>query len=184
MIGVVSHRNFHRALIARFYVRAHNQTSAINRWSHFMLNLESSSEGSLSLADAAVWIARATGSPKPHVSTVNRWARYGVKGVRLQGTRVGAKFWTTADSIAAFLDALNMNPVERQFVVGGDSADTFRQRVRRKQVDDACAQLDSLCKGWDGIQSTEKDTMDPMHVEDQSRDDPTAEHQRGGRGSN
>jgi hypothetical protein len=142
-----------------------------------MLELAAPSNESLSLTEAAVWIARMTGSRQPHVSTVNRWALHGVRGVRLQGVRVGAKFWTTPDSIAAFLDALNKRSGERQCIIRASTTDTFQQRVRRKQVDDACAQLDSLCKGWDGPQSTRNETTNPSDGEESSRSYLAAEHQ-------
>jgi hypothetical protein len=93
----------------RKYVKMHSllfvmrgltlSASAINRRSAFVPKFKAQNANSLSLAEAAEWIARSTGSPKPHISTVNRWATHGVRGVRLQTTRVGAKFWTTAACI-------------------------------------------------------------------------------------
>jgi hypothetical protein len=105
-------------------------------------------EAAMSLREAAEWIARHTGAPAPNSSTVNRWVAHGVRGVRLQAKRVGAKFWTTPGDVARFLDELNAAPVSGRTSGSACSPATFQQAVRRKQVDDACDHLDQLCTGF------------------------------------
>jgi len=46
---------------------------------------------------------------KPHVSTLHRWARRGVGGVRLQTWRVGRRTFTTDEAVAEFLAGLNLS---------------------------------------------------------------------------
>lgn len=110
----------------------------------------------LTLRDAAAWIASATGSPEPHVSTVHRWVVRGVRGVRLSATRVGAKFHTTANDIAEFLDRLNSSlhqHVPQKAPLGPSHG--LQEKVRMAQIDAACERLERLCAGF-SAQSSEK----------------------------
>ena len=100
----------------------------------------------LSLRDAAAWIASATGSPEPHVSTVHRWAVRGVRGVRLGATRVGARFLTTANDLAEFLDRLNASPGASIGQQSYSPVPSYTEAVRQKQVEAACEELDRLCE--------------------------------------
>jgi hypothetical protein len=100
------------------------------------------SDQALSLRAAADWIACHTGVKKPHASTMTRWATRGVKGVRLQVTRVGAKLWTTPGSLAEFLDALNARTSPESVPA---TPETFQAGVRRHQIESACMHLDALC---------------------------------------
>jgi hypothetical protein len=105
-------------------------------------------EAAMSLREAAEWIARHTGAPAPNSSTVNRWVVSGVRGVRLQARRVGAKFWTTPTDVARFLDELNAAPVSQRQSGNGDQPPSFQCTVREQQVNAACAQLASMCAGF------------------------------------
>ncbi len=116
-----------------------------------------SSEQAMGLREAAEWIARHTGAPVPNHSTVNRWVVHGVRGVRLQAKRVGAKYWTTPSDVARFLDQLNDSRGGERPVEGTDSQPAFQQVVRRRQIDAACARLDGLCAGFEGGAGPAKD---------------------------
>jgi len=62
----------------------------------------------LDLATAARLLPR-----RPHVSTLWRWARKGLKGIRLEYRRVGGRVYTTAEALDRFgatLAALDDNP--------------------------------------------------------------------------
>jgi hypothetical protein len=96
---------------------------------------------------------------------------------------VGSKYWTTADCLAEFLDALNTKPDERQAANASNATATFQQRVRQKQVDDACAQLDSLCQGWDSRQSDQGKAINPSCAEDQLGGGHAAGRERSNLGS-
>lgn len=107
-----------------------------------------SSEQAMGIREAAQWIASHTGAPPPNPSTVNRWVVHGVRGVRLQARRVGAKFWTSPSAVARFLDELNARPDSESTSGSANSQPAFQQAVRQKQVDAACARLDRLCAGF------------------------------------
>jgi hypothetical protein len=61
----------------------------------------------LTLRQAAAFIAKSTGSRRPHLNTVFRWATKGVGGQRLHTFKVGRIHWTTRADIADFLRRLN-----------------------------------------------------------------------------
>jgi len=109
-----------------------------------------SSEQAMSIRQAAQWIANYTGAPAPNSTTVNRWVVHGVRGVRLQARRVGAKFWTSPSDVARFLDELNARRGSECTSGVANSQTAFQQAVRQKQVDAACARLDSICAGFVG----------------------------------
>jgi hypothetical protein len=106
------------------------------------------SEQAMSLREAAKWIASHTGAPVPNQTTVNRWVVHGVRGVRLQAKRVGAKFWTTSMDLAEFLDALNSDKHQQQISNVAHRSNTFEQAARREQIEAACAKIDNLCTGF------------------------------------
>ena len=109
---------------------------------------------SISLQEAADWIADTTGIPRPHASTMHRWTTKGVRGVRLKSVRVGAKHWTTPGDIAVFLDALNSARSVEPAPESPSAA--FQHGLRLRQVEAACAQLDGLCAGFDGFANETK----------------------------
>lgn len=101
----------------------------------------------MTLAESARWISKTAGVPEPHISTLHRWATHGVRGVRLQTTRVGARFWTTAASLAEFLDALNGGKEYRPAHEPKWETVSFSQDVRRAQIEAACIDIDRICGG-------------------------------------
>jgi hypothetical protein len=111
-------------------------------------DIEGSAEA-MTLSEAARWISRKAGVPEPHLSTLHRWARGGVRGVRLRTTRVGAKFWTTAASLADFLDALNGSTEHRESGNRTGDSPSFSQSVRREQIEAACTDIEHLCRGFE-----------------------------------
>jgi len=62
---------------------------------------------SITLAQAAAYVAESTGCRRPHLNTVYRWATKGVRGQRLHTFRVGRTHWTTRGDIADFLARIN-----------------------------------------------------------------------------
>lgn len=66
----------------------------------------------LTLPKAASWIARATGCPKPHTSTLTRWINRGVRGKRLPAVRAGGgRFMVRVTDLATFIDIRNGSDV-------------------------------------------------------------------------
>ncbi len=113
------------------------------------LAMGSSPIEAMTISEAAGWVARETGSRRPHVSTLLRWILKGVRGVQLPARRVGAKYWIAPGDLARFLDELNA-PSGRPHQ-GGPSGGTQRPApsaltsLRQRQVEAACNQLERLC---------------------------------------
>lgn len=59
----------------------------------------------LSLSEAAKVIPAVEGR-KPHASTLWRWMRKGLKGIKLDFVRVGHRICTTPEAIARFMERL------------------------------------------------------------------------------
>lgn len=77
---------------------------------------------------------------KLHVSAVYRWASRGVRGVRLETTRVGGTTYTSAEALQRFSDALNGRSVSA--TVAPEPT-----RARERQVQAATKRLDELLGG-------------------------------------
>lgn len=60
---------------------------------------------------AALW-ARHTGRPRPHKSTLIRWAVRGCRGTRLRAERNGGQWTVTADELVDFHRRINELPLE------------------------------------------------------------------------
>lgn len=75
---------------------------------------------SITLQEAAQFVAETTGARRPHINTLLRWTRKGVRGVKLDAVRVGRTFWTTRDAVAAFLAKLNSTPETASSVVAAE----------------------------------------------------------------
>lgn len=45
----------------------------------------------------------------PHLCTVFRWTKKGIRGVRLEATNVGGRWFTSDEAIGRFLARLNSN---------------------------------------------------------------------------
>ena len=59
----------------------------------------------LSLTDATKSLPRVDGK-RPHTSTLWRWCRRGLRGVRLEHVRVGNRVCTSAEALNRFVNAL------------------------------------------------------------------------------
>lgn len=86
-------------------------------------------------AGAAYW-ARITGAPRPHRSTLIRWAMKGVRGTRLRAEPLAGRWFTTTDAIEEFLRHVTQLPAE--------VADRRAGPARAAQVQRALDDLDRV----------------------------------------
>lgn len=84
---------------------------------------------------AAYW-ARITGAPRPHRSTLIRWAMKGVRGTRLRAEPLAGRWFTTTDAIEEFLRHVTQLPAE--------AADRSAGPARAAQVQRALDDLDRV----------------------------------------
>ena len=97
----------------------------------------------LSLKDAANSIPAIDGK-SPHLSTVWRWARKGLNGVRLDYVRIGRRVCTSREAINRFVNALAEKDAESlSRAIPPRSPDVAKtSRVRQAQKRDANRALD------------------------------------------
>lgn len=63
----------------------------------------------VTLPEAAAWIARATGGPRPHTATLTRWINRGIRGRRLPAVRAGGgRFLVNTNDLANFIEFRNV----------------------------------------------------------------------------
>ena len=74
-----------------------------------MINL--ATENILSLSDAARALPKVDGK-QPHISSLWRWTKHGVRGVRLEHARIGNRIVTSAEALNRF--ANNLAAAEQQ----------------------------------------------------------------------
>lgn len=67
-------------------------------------------EDLISLADAASRLPRRRGGKSVHSSTIYRWAKVGLKGVRLETISIGGTKCTSWEALQRFFDELSMVP--------------------------------------------------------------------------
>lgn len=67
--------------------------------------IDQASEKLLSLSDAVMAVPSIDGR-RPHVSTLWRWCRKGVRGVQLDYVRLGHRVCTSAEALARFAQRL------------------------------------------------------------------------------
>lgn len=84
---------------------------------------------------AAYW-AKITGAPRPHRSTLIRWAMKGVRGTRLRAEPLAGRWFTTQDAIEDFLRHLSQPPV--------DAVDRTAGPARAAQVQRSLDDLDRM----------------------------------------
>ena len=60
----------------------------------------------VTLADAAPFCPRRRHQKRPHPSTLSRWGRHGINGIRLETLRVGATTCTTVEALQRFFERL------------------------------------------------------------------------------
>ncbi|MBI3465351.1 MAG: DUF1580 domain-containing protein [Planctomycetes bacterium] len=71
--------------------------------------IDLAAETVLSLSEAARYLPRRRAGKNPHVSTLFRWARDGLRGVRLETIRVGGTLCTSLEALQHFCERLT-NP--------------------------------------------------------------------------
>src|SRR5262249_19645915 len=59
-----------------------------------------------SMAHAAKWLPTRRGDRPPHASCLFRWAKYGLRGVRLETLRVGGTLCTSREALERFFARL------------------------------------------------------------------------------
>ena len=79
---------------------------------------------------------------RPHSSTIWRWARKGVQGVRLETRRLGGKFVTSVEALERFAKALaEVDVPERSPIPNAGRGSTQKQFERERA--EANAQLNA-----------------------------------------
>jgi hypothetical protein len=69
-----------------------------------------STENVVTLSEAAAHLPRLNGR-KPHTSTLWRWARKGIRGIKLETRRVGGRFVTSVEALDRFAKTLSEIPL-------------------------------------------------------------------------
>ena len=82
----------------------------------------------LTFSEAAALIPRRSGR-RIHASTLWRWGRKGVQGVRLKTWRFGGRFFTTEKALAEFAERLAEIPPTQ------DPDLSYRQPARRRRTE-------------------------------------------------
>lgn len=72
----------------------------------------SATYSAMSMERAAAWWARRSGAPRPHRSTLIRWATRGVNGTRLRAERAGGRWYVTEAALVEFHRKLNEQSIE------------------------------------------------------------------------
>ncbi|MEB3209585.1 MAG: hypothetical protein VKK63_11830 [Synechococcus sp.] len=72
-----------------------------------MSTVENHSLVRMPLSKAAAFLARETGSPKPALSTLIRWATRGCHGVQLRAEKFGARWYVQPASLLEFHRLVN-----------------------------------------------------------------------------
>ena len=90
------------------------------------------SEQVICLREAAEWLPKRSGK-RPHIATLYRWAKHGVRGVRLETVKVGGRVCTSVEALGRFIE--ETNPAGGPVDLAG-KAEERRQRTR-KLLDDA-----------------------------------------------
>lgn len=105
------------------------------------MQIDLRNETALSLADAARAVPPIDGK-RPHVSTLWRWCRKGVRGVRLEYVRLGHRIVTTEEAIARFAHRLADADADPQSYRSNTPAGASRSsRARGIEIERAEAQL-------------------------------------------
>ena len=103
--------------------------------------IDLATEELLSLTDAANSLPPLDGK-RPHVSTIWRWCRKGLKGVRLEHVRLGHRVCTSRDALARFSQRLaetDEQPAERPVshtTIGRPRTDPERERAVQAAQED------------------------------------------------
>ena len=90
----------------------------------------------ISMNQGAAYWARITGTPRPHRSTLIRWAIKGVRGKRLRAEALAGRWFTTEADVEDFLRHVTALP--------DDVADRTAGPARAAQVQRALDDLDAV----------------------------------------
>lgn len=71
---------------------------------------------------------------KMHASSLWRWARKGVRGVRLETLRLGGRYVTTVEAIERFAKTLSQLPAATEASHGQHARHTPRKACRQAQI--------------------------------------------------
>ena len=103
------------------------------------------SEKIFTFAEAAKHLPRIDGR-RPHTSTVWRWARRGIGGVRLECLRVGGRYVTSAEALERFAEQLARQRPQRRETRRRDPPHRHAAKrsdtQRRRDIDDATRELE------------------------------------------
>lgn len=72
--------------------------------------IDLTNEKVISLTEGTAILPRRRGAKKPHVSTLYRWAKRGVKGVFLETIQVGGTLCTSLEALQRFCNRLSHSP--------------------------------------------------------------------------
>ena len=90
----------------------------------------------ISMNQGAAYWARITGAPRPHRSTLIRWALKGCRGKRLRAEALAGRWFTTEHDIEEFLRHVTTLPA--------DTVDRAAGPARAAQVQRAIDDLDQM----------------------------------------
>ena len=92
-----------------------------------MINI--SSEHVLCLRDAAKRLPKRRGGKRPHVATLYRWAKRGLRGVVLETLQVGGTLCTSREALQRFFESLTQGvPLANVEVVSHDRIEKELER--------------------------------------------------------
>jgi hypothetical protein len=106
-----------------------------------MIDLER--DGVMSFRQAADWLPRRHRGRKVAITTLWRWSKYGVKGVKLETTRVGRTHVTSREALQRFCDRL------KDVDTAGNEDRRFDVRQQNKHnADNAALDQELSDSGW------------------------------------
>ena len=79
-----------------------------------MINMQS--ETILTLSEAANRLPKRRRGKRPHVATMYRWARNGLRGTRLEVIQVGGSLCTSSEAVQRFFEMLTKDNAEMKSV--------------------------------------------------------------------
>lgn len=92
----------------------------------------------ISLAEAANYLPRKRSGKKVDVRTIWRWVKFGHRGVKLEGGRMGGTQFTTVGALKRFADAcMGRNPQEEVKVT-----------AKKREASKKAASRNLIAAGW------------------------------------
>lgn len=74
--------------------------------------IEIDKEKIITFSEATKLLPRRRAGKNPHVSTLYRWAKRGIRGATLETIQVGGTCCTSVEAIQRFFNALNTQPIQ------------------------------------------------------------------------